>query len=528
MRKVFSAVFLLLASFLLFFNVAKAATFTVTRSDDRNNSTCAAGDCSLREAVKAANNLTGNDTINFAANVAAVQLTNALPDVTSVISIQGGSGVNVIGDKTNSTFRPFHVVIMGVGNLTLDRITVTNGKETVGGGLWNQATATLTNCSFTGNEATSDAGGVYNTGTMTISNSIISGNSAVFKGGGIANGGTLTIIESTVGSNNSNQSASTLTDSDGGGIHNVGFLTIVRSSISGNLTAGNGGGIYNAAVSAVKIINSTISSNSANQGKGGGFYDLGASTTATNATIAFNSANLGSGFYNESNNSSFLRNTIVANNIGGSTAPDVFGPFSNSFNNLIGKADNSTGFVNGANGNLVGTIAVPVNPQLNALANSGGATQTHSFSSNTSLAINAGNNSLALDENNQSLTTDQRGAGFPRVNGAAVDIGAFEFSAPTAATVAVGGRIMTSDGRGISNARITLTEQTGERRFTLSNPFGYYRFVDVAAGEIYIVAVSHKFFQFAQPVQILNLNEEITNRNFAALSFKQSISEIKR
>jgi hypothetical protein len=42
-----------------------ALSFTVTRSDDRNAS-CIPGDCSLREAVEAANSSATDDTINFA------------------------------------------------------------------------------------------------------------------------------------------------------------------------------------------------------------------------------------------------------------------------------------------------------------------------------------------------------------------------------------------------------------------------------------------------------------------------------
>ena len=515
-----SSKFLAGSSFLIFFftlyAATQAATFTVTRSDDRNM-TCVAGvdNCSLREAMKAANNAAGNDLINFDAGVTSIQLTGALPEITSVISIQGGSGVTVIGDKANSTFRPFLVSIMGVGNLTMDRITVVDGKEFVGGGIWNRATATLTNCTFSGNEATGDAGGIYNTGTMTISNSVISVNSAVFNGGGIRNGGTLTIIESTVGFNSSDQPGSTLANSNGGGIHNGGFLTIVRSSVSGNITAGNGGGIHNSAVSAVRIINSTISFNSAFQGNGGGVYDVGAETTLTNVTVATNFASFASGYWNNDFRASFLRNTIIANNDGGSTAPDVFGLFGNSFNNLIGKADGSTGLVNGANGNIVGTVAVPVNPQLNALANNGGATQTHSFSSNTSPAINAGNNALALNENNQPLTTDQRGTGFPRVKATTVDIGAYESSPPTAASVSVGGRVLTARGRGIFRARVSMVDSSGTQRNVYTNPFGYYNFGDVPAGETYVFSVSHRRYNFA--AQILSLVEERDDVNFVAL-----------
>lgn len=41
-------------------------------------------------------------------------------------------------------------------------------------------------------------------------------------------------------------------------------------------------------------------------------------------------------------------------------------------------------------------------------------------------AINAGSNALAVDQNGSPLTFDQRGAGFSRISGGSVDIGAFE------------------------------------------------------------------------------------------------------
>jgi len=72
-----------------------------------------------------------------------------------------------------------------------------------------------------------------------------------------------------------------------------------------------------------------------------------------------------------------------------------------------------------------------VNPQLGALAFNGGPTRTRALQAG-SPAINAGSNPLGL-------TTDQRGTGFPRVVGAAADMGAYEFA--TATTPVVQGRI---------------------------------------------------------------------------------------
>ena len=54
--------------------------FKVTRTDDRNNSSCVVGDCSLREAVNAANALPGADKINLAAGLSGqtILLSSAL------------------------------------------------------------------------------------------------------------------------------------------------------------------------------------------------------------------------------------------------------------------------------------------------------------------------------------------------------------------------------------------------------------------------------------------------------------------
>ena len=86
----------------------------------------------------------------------------------------------------------------------------------------------------------------------------------------------------------------------------------------------------------------------------------------------------------------------------------------------------------------------------------------------------------------------------------------------TAASVDVGGRVVTYNGRAISGARIILTDTQGNTRFTQTNSFGYYRFTEVAAGETYIFTVSHKRYRFAQPSQIFSINESLTNINFVA------------
>ena len=90
-------------------------------------------------------------------------------------------------------------------------------------------------------------------------------------------------------------------------------------------------------------------------------------------------------------------------------------------------------------------------------------------------------------------------------------------SAPTAASVAVSGRVSAFKGRaGISNARISITDANGATRYAITNSFGYYRFADVPAGETYIISVSHKRYRFADNPRVLTVTEEFGELNFTA------------
>jgi len=86
--------------------------------------------------------------------------------------------------------------------------------------------------------------------------------------------------------------------------------------------------------------------------------------------------------------------------------------------------------------------------------------------------------------------------------------------APTAASVTIGGRVRTEKGKGIRNARVTLTDANGATRAVLSGTFGAYRFADVAVGETYILFVSGKRFVFANPTQIVNVVEQLDDLDF--------------
>lgn len=86
--------------------------------------------------------------------------------------------------------------------------------------------------------------------------------------------------------------------------------------------------------------------------------------------------------------------------------------------------------------------------------------------------------------------------------------------AATAASVTVGGRVSSANGRGIARARVSITDAGGETRTALTNVFGAYRFRAVAAGETYIFGVSAKRYRFA--ARLLNINEESAEIDFTA------------
>ncbi|HEX8735027.1 MAG TPA: carboxypeptidase-like regulatory domain-containing protein, partial [Pyrinomonadaceae bacterium] len=88
--------------------------------------------------------------------------------------------------------------------------------------------------------------------------------------------------------------------------------------------------------------------------------------------------------------------------------------------------------------------------------------------------------------------------------------------APTAALATVSGRVLTADGRGIRNVAVMMTGASGETRIAFSSSFGYFTFENVRIGEVYILSVRAKQFQFSQSSQAVSVLEEVTDVNFIA------------
>jgi predicted outer membrane repeat protein len=238
----------------------------------------------------------------------------------------------------------------------------------------------------------------------------VSGNHAV-RVFFVASGGKLTLSNLTVANG---------AGLEGGGIYNSGTLTVSNSTLSGN-SGSSGGGIFNDTAGTLKVSNSTFSGNSTNFGGGGGIFTFSASGTVSNTTFSGNSAaNSGGGILNIV--SATLKNTIVANS---TSVGNCIGPRTASITDGGYNLDSGTtcGFAT-ANNSISG-----VDPLLGPLQDNGGPTDTHAPQTG-SPAIDKGNNAFALDTEGNPLQFDQRGEGFARIVGPAVDIGAFEVQTP--------------------------------------------------------------------------------------------------
>jgi len=358
---------------------------------------------SLRDAIAQANTDAGNgtsDTIEFSGlnpgavitlAQGAVELSGTDGSTVVPIDIVGGKQVTVSGNNASLVFQ----IDTGV-NALLSGLTITGASGTIGGGIDNLGTLTVSGSTLSGNTAAL-GGGIYNDGSLTVSNSTLNDNTGTI-GGGIYNNGPLTVSNSTFSGNSA---------ALGGGIYNLAGLTVSASTLSTNTADDLGGAIDNQGTTTVS--DSLVTANSAFQG--GGIYNKGTSTVA-DSTLSANSANMGGAIFNKTTlvlsddtvtsntadatgggiyslDTLTLESTIVAGNTATGSDADVFSTVAGS-DNLVGSSAGLSGISNDNNGNIVG-----VEPDLTALGNYGGPTQTYALQSG-SPALNAGGSITTL------------------------------------------------------------------------------------------------------------------------------------
>lgn len=321
----------------------------------------------------------------------------------------------------------------GYGTLTVTALTVRHGATSVsgyhitgGGCIASAGYVVLDHSKVLDCHATGE--GVYGGGifsyTLTMYTSVLSGavalgsnpNTGTAAFGGGAYTAYATLVDSTVSGNRATHDLGDGQSSyaSGGGIFTDFGGSVRSSTIDHNYSFGFGGGLA-AFNGMLNIANSTISGNTARTRSGGGldlrvFYG----ETISNSTITANTAPAGGGVYLRGVPDQFeLQSTLIAGNFATAGSAADFG--AETATTLLGN--NNLVVAVGAN------VALPVDtlhsePLLRPLADNGGPTRTHALMPG-SPAVDAGNNFPSLD-------FDQRGVGFPRVLGAAADIGAFE------------------------------------------------------------------------------------------------------
>ncbi len=386
---------------------ASAATISVTTTDDELNSD---GDCSLREAIQAANTDAAVDACTAGSGADTIDL----PANTYTLSIAGtGEDANATGDLDITA----DLTITGAGQAT----TIIDGNAT--DRVFDvRPSATVEISGMTvrnGNPGSGHGGGIANNGgPLTLKNSTVTDNRTAGAGGGFYNhiNKVATLIDSTVSNNKS-------TGLGGGGIWNQnGTLTLTNSTVNGNTTEGlgdGGGGIHhvNSTSNPLTVTNSTISGNSS-ESAGGGIglkFGVGTANIVTNSTITGNLALLafGGGGITDSFGDIELKYTIIANN----SPEDCNTAIISGGHNL--DSDNSCAL--GGTGDLSGG-----NADLDPLAlNAPGTTETHALGTSSD-AIDAGGGDCPPP------ATDQRGVSRPQ--GTDCDIGAYESQAGPAPT----------------------------------------------------------------------------------------------
>jgi CSLREA domain-containing protein len=253
-----------------------APEFVVTKTDDTNDGSCTAEDCSLREAVILANFCSGPQTIRVPSGTYVLDRIGSAEDnadtgdldITDDVTILGDTLAVIDGDAADRVFDIHDPAVVSMINLVIQ-----NGEEQMGAGIHNGGDLSISNSSILNNHAVVPMGG-----------------SGYAVGGGVFNGqsASMTVEDSQINNN---------TADDGGGIANfVSDLVVTNSDICDNTASKDGGGLWNQIVATVTLNNAVIEGNSATDG-GGGIHNYGA-LEMNGGNLSHNEASQGGGLFN--------------------------------------------------------------------------------------------------------------------------------------------------------------------------------------------------------------------------------------
>ena len=268
------------------------------------------GQCIIERVNTFINNFPNeNNTLNLAGGV--YTLVNPVSPIGVQINIIGSgpqaSDTSILG---NNTFQIFKVLTQG--NLTLNKLFITNGFDGLGGdgggAIHNKGTLNIFSSvvAFSNSESSVGGGGVANIGgTANIFDSAITLNKATIGGGIINRRQNSQSPVPTMIVNNVNILDNTSTSGDGGGIYNLGgALTLLAGNVSRNTSAASGGGVLNngtffeAGSTTMDVNGVVIDNNTATNGSGGGLANFSGNVDIFNSVISINEASSGGGVSN--------------------------------------------------------------------------------------------------------------------------------------------------------------------------------------------------------------------------------------
>ncbi len=395
--------------------------------------------CGLADAILAANSDraqggcragNGADTIILSRDIT---LDGGLPKITSEITIEG-EGYTISGDNRYGIFfndggtLTIHDLVMIKGSAENEGGLITNSDGTlkastanpIGGAIVNWGgTLVISNSSFSDNSVNVAGGAIYNLGELSIRGSSFSNNSATDGGGGaIANGGELSIRGSSFSDNSADF---------GGAILNNGELSIRGSSFSDN-SADSGGAIADGEDGELSIINSSFRSNLADK-YGGAIFGGGGELSIINSSFSGNSADGGGGAISNYGELSISNSTFSDNEADVAGAIFNVGEQLSIINSIIaGDGRNACYSVDRLKRNINNFIedgscspAFRGDPGLGALVVPADGSPAYYPLLTGSPAIDAADDVYCSG-------TDQIGTARPQ--GAACDIGAYEYVAP--------------------------------------------------------------------------------------------------
>jgi CSLREA domain-containing protein len=368
------------------------------------------GQCSLREAIAAANTDAASGTAVGECPAGSGSDTITVPGMQISLSSQL---------VMNS---PIVLVGAGVGNTVI--------KGNAGVFLVNSGPVVLKNLTVQGETTSGNGRGITVTaGEVEITDVRITGNFLLGGGGGLYLGPSATIIvrRTTIDQNHGEGAG----NGGAGGIANAGNLVVQESLVAGN-TSNRTGGIWNGPGANLNLCNTTLSGNEGNSDDAGsgGLLNIG-HAFLNNVTIAENKGrgnNLasfrGGGLLSSSSATTIVMNSIIANNDGRGGPNDCAGVLdSASVYNLI---RDTTGCQLPPNPI---TFQLNQDPQLGPLGFNGGPTRTHPLFVGSPAIDKGGPVGYPIDQRGYMRSVDGNGDGLAKP-----DIGAYEIGATLAST----------------------------------------------------------------------------------------------